>query len=367
MVANPAPGSLRVRSCCLWGSLTLLAQKDRSSARVPKRRSSFACHLFSGHDLRVVSGANLGDPLGEIEELCEGDVYQLSDVAEMSQLAVLAEAGAHLVAEGSEVGRPGLRLHLAGRLTMMEGSGGTVELLVIELPGTGRAPGARHVLPLQPMEPRVDYTLIGISEDPGQVQFSDLTSFAFLRGTAITLASGAQRAVEDLQPGDRVLTRDHGAQPVRWIGRQTLRAVGAYAPVVISKDTLGNASDLILSQHQRLFVYQRGADRVTETAEMLLKAVLLVDDDRVYVRKGGFADYFTLVFDRHEVIYAECIPVESLELSPDTRQSLPGEIAAGIEAELGDLWHTPAFGTEVGAKELDPEHRRKLMRGGAAR
>ena len=34
---------------------------------------------------------------------------------------------------------------------------------------------------------------------------------------------GAQRPVEELKPGDRVLTRDHGGQPVRWIGTQTVR------------------------------------------------------------------------------------------------------------------------------------------------
>jgi len=328
------------------------------------RRARYACHVFSGDDLRVTSGANLGDALGELDELCEGDIYQLGEEAEVSKLHIATEGPRHLLADGSEAGRAGDAVTLAGRLTFMGGDGGALELLVMELPGET---GGRYVLPLQPVEPRVDYTLIGVSEDPGEVQLSDLTSFAFARGTAITLASGAQKPVEELAVGDRVLTRDHGAQPVRWIGRQTVRAAGAYAPVVITRDTLGNAADLILSQHQRLFVYQRGADRVTETAEMLVKARLLVDEDAVFIRKGGFVDYFTLVFDAHEVIYAECIPVESLELSPDTRAALPGEIAAGIAAELGDLAHTPAFGTEVSADKLGPDTRRKLFKGGAGR
>ncbi len=329
------------------------------------RRASYGCHVFAGDDLHVTSGANLGDTLGPIDELCEGDTYGLSEEAEVSKLALVTEEGRLLVASDSELGEPGNAVTLAGRLTFMGGDGGGMDLLVIELPGPDGS--GRHFLPLQPMEPRVDYALIGVSDEPGEVQLSDLTSFAFARGTAITLASGAQKPVEELEAGDRVLTRDHGAQPVRWIGMQTVRAVGAYAPVVISKDTLGNAADLILSQHQRLFVYQRGADRVTETAEMLVKAALLVDDDAVFIRKGGFVDYFTLVFDHHEVIYAECIPVESLELSPDTRQSLPGEIAAGIEAEFGDLAHTPAFGTEVSGKELSADKRRKIFKGSAGR
>ncbi|MBS8226507.1 Hint domain-containing protein [Vannielia litorea] len=328
-------------------------------------RAHYDCRLFAGADLRVTSGANLGDELGDLDELCEGDVYALGEDAGVSKLAIVTEAGQHRVANGSELGVPGDAVTLAGRLTFMGGDGGGMDLLVIEIPAEGGP--TRHVLPLQPMEPRVEYTLIGISEDPGEVQLSDLTSFAFVRGTAITLASGAQKPVEDLVPGERVLTRDHGAQPVRWIGTQTVRAVGAYAPVVITEGTLGNAADLILSQHQRLFVYQRGVDRVTETAEMLVKAALLVDDDAVFIRKGGFIDYFTLVFDHHEVIYAECIPVESLELSPDTRQSLPGEIAAGIEAEFGDLAHTPAFGTELADEVIDPEKRRRIFKGSAGR
>ncbi|MFY0632404.1 MAG: Hint domain-containing protein [Vannielia sp.] len=330
-----------------------------------ERRASYGCHVFSGADLHVTSGANLGDALGPVDELCEGDTYGLAEEAEVSKLALITEAGRLLVAPDSELGRVGEAVTLAGRLTFMGGDGGGMDLLVIELPGAEGE--TRHFLPLEPMEPRVDYALIGVSDEPGEVQLSDLTSFAFARGTAITLASGAQKPVEELAPGERVLTRDHGAQPVRWIGTQTVRAVGAYAPVVITKDTLGNAADLILSQHQRLFVYQRGADRVTETAEMLVKAALLVDDDAVFVRKGGFVDYFTLVFDHHEVIYAECIPVESLELSPDTRHSLPGEIAAGIEAEFGDLAHTPAFGTELSGDRIDPEKRRRIFKGSAGR
>lgn len=358
-VGTKSSGTFRSHAGQVEATMTT-SPRSTSPAPAPKRRSSYVCHVFSAADIRVTSGANLGDRLGEVEELCEGDVYNLSEEARVSKLAIVAESGRHLVAKGSEVGRTGDGVTLAGRLTFMGGDGGGMDLLVIELPGGDD--GERYFLPLQPMEPRVDYTLIGVSEDPGEVQFSDLTSFAFGRGTAITLASGAQRPVEDLRPGDRVLTRDHGAQPVRWIGTQTVRAVGAYAPVVIAQDTMGNAADLILSQHQRLFVYQRGADRVTETAETLVKARLLVDDDAVFIRKGGFVDYFTLVFDAHEVIYAECIPVESLELSPDTRLGLPGEIAAGIEAEFGDLAHTPAFGTEIDAQSMDDEARQKLLR-----
>ena len=45
----------------------------------------------------------------------------------------------------------------------------------------------------------------------------------FTLGTAIATFEG-ERAVEDLAPGDRVVTRDHGVQEVRWVGRRTIGA-----------------------------------------------------------------------------------------------------------------------------------------------
>lgn len=45
----------------------------------------------------------------------------------------------------------------------------------------------------------------------------DTDIVCFTRGTMIACPEGL-RAVEDLKPGDLVITRDHGPQPIRWIG-----------------------------------------------------------------------------------------------------------------------------------------------------
>ena len=64
-----------------------------------------------------------------------------------------------------------------------------------------------------PMSRGTDYTLIEIDTAPIATRLTDLVCVSFARGTRITLPSGLQQPIERLAPGDRVLTRDHGAQP----------------------------------------------------------------------------------------------------------------------------------------------------------
>jgi hypothetical protein len=132
--------------------------------------------------------------------------------------------------------------------------------------------------------------------------------------------------------------------------RRTLRGVGAFAPVVLSAGTLGAAGDLVLSPNQRLFVYQRGAERLADRAELLVRAGHLVDGDRVWSRPGGFIDWFTPVLDRHEILFAEGVPVESLEASPEILAALPAGMGRELAETLPDLAHRPHPGTEA-----DPE------------
>ncbi len=51
--------------------------------------------------------------------------------------------------------------------------------------------------------------------------------------------------VETLEVGDTVMTRDHGFQPVRWVGKKKVPAQGRFAPIVFKKGAIGNHTDLI--------------------------------------------------------------------------------------------------------------------------
>jgi hypothetical protein len=310
-----------------------------------------ACQIFRAEDLYVVSGVNHGDGLGPPEGVCAGDVYRLDPEAQPIRLVL--EPGTseqtQTVALGSELGRPGDPVRLVARYTLLSAEGGRIEALLL-----GHGP-AFYALPLSPILRRADYTLIEADSTPVATRLSDLVCVSFARGTRIMLPTGRQRPIEALAPGDRVLTRDHGPQPVRWIGRATLRGVGAFAPVVIGKGALGNDSDLIVSQHHRMFLYRRGdrADPALPTAEVLVQAKHLVDGTTVVLREGGVIDYFSLVFDRHEIIYAEGIPAESLLVNDVTVARLPEEIAEPLLARFPGLRHDPHFGTEAGRDNRD--------------
>lgn len=307
-----------------------------------------ACQVFLAEAIYVIHGVNSGDSLSAPEDVCEGDVYTLEADAEPKRLVLAPSGGGQTIATGSQIGTPGEVLHLIARYTLMAPDGDRLELLLLRLSG-GTYVGA----PLSPMAEGQDYTLVAIDTTPQEVALADLLCVSFARGTMITLADGRQCAIETLSPGDRVLTRDHGAQPVRWLGKATLRALGAFAPVVITAGTLGNAGDLIVSPHHRIFLYQRQRTAGLQTSELLVQAKHLVDGERVFQREGGFVDYFSLVFDHHEIIYAEGVPVESLMVNDATLSRLPAELASDVKARFPGLAQVQHFGTEASRQLLD--------------
>ncbi|MDZ4134154.1 MAG: Hint domain-containing protein, partial [Paracoccaceae bacterium] len=257
--------------------------------------------VFAASDIYVTLGVNLGDGLGMPDDIGLGDIFELDAEARPGRLVMARDAQGQRVAQGSDLGQPGAALTLAARYTLMAPDGNRVELLLI---CQAQPPETRFVLPLSPIGAGIEYTLVRIEDAPKDARLSDLLCVSFARGTMITLADGAQCRIEDLRAGDKVLTRDHGPQPLSWIGQATLRAVGAFAPVVITRGTLGNAGDLIVSQHHRMFLYQRDRRAGVKTAEVLVQAKHLTDGETIFLREGGFVDYFSLVFARHEIIYA---------------------------------------------------------------
>lgn len=307
-----------------------------------------ACMVFPADAIYVAHGVNLGDALAGPDEVCPGDIYELDPEAEPLRLVVSLAAGRQQVAEGSRIGRPGDGVALSGRYTLMGDDGNRVELLLISTED-----GALFALPLSPIGAGAGYALVKIDEAPQEAPLSDLLCVSFARGTMITMADGSQRAIEALVPGDRVLTRDHGPQAVRWVGHATLRGVGAFAPVVISAGTMGNAGDLIVSQHHRMFLYQRQRVAGLPTSELLVQARHMVNGDTVFLREGGFVDYFSLVFDRHEIVYAEGIPAESLMVTEAVLRRLPTELSSEVQARFPGLSQMQHFGTEAGRRQLD--------------
>jgi len=158
----------------------------------------------------------------------------------------------------------------------------------------------------------------------------------FTRGTEITTQTG-NRPIEEIMVGDLVLTRDRGFQPVRWTGSRSVAAVGNFAPVLIRKDALGNTQDLRVSQQHRMLLRGWQAEMVMGEPEILIPARHLVNDDTITIETGGQVEYFHLLLDQHELVYASGIASESFHPGATSWTTLDEETRAEIIALFPEL------------------------------
>ena len=319
--------------------------------------------VFRAADLTATDGANMGDALSFASELVLDDVYEVTSAAQLHRLSLVpTPSHAFRVSEDTTIGTPHAQLFLDCALMFMSPDGGTHEaLLIVEVDGDGNAADI-FLLSLATMETGIEYRLVGIDTETQLQKFAQVACVSFTRGTHITLASGEQRLIEALQVGDRVLTRDDGVQPIRWIGQSTVRALGDFAPILITAGTLNNTEDLVVSPDHRLFIYQRTDAVGAGRAELLVKARHLVNGDTVRLQDGGFVDYFQLLFDSHQIIYAEGIAAESMLIDTRTKPVLPDDLAEALGEVIPGHSDLPHAGLDVSEGLLGPDAAERLRK-----
>ena len=155
----------------------------------------------------------------------------------------------------------------------------------------------------------------------------------FTKGTPILTASG-ERPIEALRTGDRVITRDHGAQKIRWIGKTTVAATGDLAPIHIASNALGTHPAFQVSPQHRMLLSGWRCELASGSPEAFAPAKHLVNDTTITRKSGGMITYIHLAFDRHEVICGAGVWSESFH---------PGSMAldamsAATRAELFRLF-----------------------------
>lgn len=149
-----------------------------------------------------------------------------------------------------------------------------------------------------------------------------------------------------LQPGTLVRTRDAGLQPIRWVGQRSLNPADLAAqpqlqPIRIRQGALGRglpSADLILSPQHRVLVRSRIAQRMFDSAEVLVAARQLCQVDGVDVADDlDRVTYVHFLFDHHQIVFSNGAETESLFTGPEALKTLPDAAREEIFAIFPDL------------------------------
>lgn len=179
-------------------------------------------------------------------------------------------------------------------------------------------------------------------------------------GTRIATPEGPRR-IEDIRPGEPVLTRDAGPMPVLWVGRQTvsgarLRLRPALRPLLVpAAGRPGGGGAFRVAPRQRLVVAGRAVAAAFGAAEALAAAADLLDDWPLRVDHGqATVTYIQLMVARHQLILAEGRAVASF----DPAEAPAGPAAAAGLAGLDAAWP----GLAADPDRFGPPARRLLSR-----
>lgn len=160
----------------------------------------------------------------------------------------------------------------------------------------------------------------------------------FTPGTLIATENG-DVPVEDIRPGMMVHTVDNGLQPVRWVGAKTLGQVDLAThtnlrPVVIRKGAFGNRRKMLVSPQHGLMVSQEGEDyliRAKHAAQTLGGKYARID------KHCELVTYIHIMFDQHELIYAEGAVTESFYPGPMALRGLERAVSNELLTLFPDL------------------------------
>jgi hypothetical protein len=132
----------------------------------------------------------------------------------------------------------------------------------------------------------------------------------FTEGTLIRTLHG-ECAIETLSVGDHVETLDHGPQPIRWIGSCCVPGRGRHAPVRFAPGAIGNDRPIRVSPQHRVLLSGWRCELLFHAPEVLCAARHLCDGDRIHSAPCDQVIYVHLMFDRHEIVFCENVPMES--------------------------------------------------------
>ncbi|WP_224826568.1 Hint domain-containing protein [Cognatishimia sp. MH4019] len=154
---------------------------------------------------------------------------------------------------------------------------------------------------------------------PASLPFED--SFAAIARGALLATPDGPRAIEDILPGDMILTSQVGPQIVQWVGAMTVRpapsdAHPAQRPLTrIAADSLGlnrPMPDLVLGPAARLLHQMPAFRDMYGTSACLTPAAGLVDGDAILeIRPVSPVKLFQVLVPIHDTMLVNGVEVET--------------------------------------------------------
>ncbi len=200
----------------------------------------------------------------------------------------------------------------------------------------------------------------------GSASYDDVVCFC--KGTMIATTT-ADIAVEGLTKGSKVTEVSGRTLVVRAVFRtfidgDQLHRSPNLRPVRISAGALGNGlpkRDLWVSRQHRMLVSSRIAERMFGARDVLIPAIKLTELPGIYIDDSVTdVEYFHILFDQHEVIFAEGAPSESLFTGPEALKSVSESARAEI-FEIFPKLHDENFTPEPAATMPPGQQQKRLI------
>lgn len=189
------------------------------------------------------------------------------------------------------------------------------------------------------------------------------TTPCFVAGALIRTADG-EIPVEALTVGTRVITRDNGYQPLRWIGITEVQATDKHAPIDFLDGALGDHDALSLSLNHRVMVIWDHAELCFGVRKVLVKAKDLVNGTTVRRRVDSDATvtYVHLLFDAHEIIWGNGLTSESYHPGRETIDAFDPQTRREILELMPSLDKMTGYGYGPTARTVLKPHEVTIVR-----
>ncbi|WP_406720276.1 Hint domain-containing protein [Thioclava litoralis] len=248
-----------------------------------------------------------------LEILFEGDV------------AVLRDPDGNALARG---------LLTADIPVLLESPEGTLRLDRIEIDGQ-----LCLYIPSLAMVPGQSYTEASQLSTGGRAATpEEISNLPCLAGGTLIATDEGPQPIDWLRPGDRVLTRDNGYQPLLWLGHHTMprRAPIATRLMSVSADLLGPnlpERELIITPRTGVLLAGPELELWFAETEMLAQADHLATQTP---RLEGRRMVYSLLFTAPELVLAEGLWVATVQADSAYMSLMPPRVRTSLAPQIGE-------------------------------